>query len=49
MCDTQPIIQWNVYYGVFNVSSNVTQWLPFSQMMTYDQIWFFGNLDLLLR
>lgn len=49
MCDTQPIIQWNVYYGVFNVNSNVTQWLPFSQMMTYDQIWFFGNRALLFR
>ena len=49
MCDAQPIIQWNVYYGVFNVTSSTTQWLPFSQMMTYDQIWFFGNLELLLQ
>jgi hypothetical protein len=43
ICDNQSIIQWNVYYGVFNLTSNVIQWLPFNQMMTYDQIWFFGN------
>ena len=48
ICDSQLSIQWNVYYGFFNSISNVTQWIPFGQMVAYDQIWFFGNNPLFL-
>jgi hypothetical protein len=36
-------ITWNVYQGLLNSSTNVTQWILFNQMIAYQNIWFFGN------
>ncbi|CAF4283183.1 unnamed protein product, partial [Adineta steineri] len=42
-CTTLESIIWNVYQGSSNSSSNVTQWILFNQMNTYENIWFFGR------
>ncbi|CAF1272127.1 unnamed protein product [Adineta ricciae] len=42
-CDIQENITWNIYYGKINSSSNATQWMLFSQMNLYDNIWFYGR------
>ena len=36
-------IQWNIYQGSQNSSSNLTQWILFNQMIYYENIWFFGK------
>ena len=35
-------IQWNIYQGTTNASSNITQWTLFDGMNTYENNWFFG-------
>ena len=42
-CDIQENITWNIYYGEINSSSNAPQWMLFSQLYLYDNIWFFGK------
>jgi hypothetical protein len=39
-------IQWNIYQGSENSSSNLTQWILFNQMISYENIWFFGKFYL---
>ena len=36
-------ITWNIYHGVMNTSTNISQWIRFTQMTTYQNIWFFGK------
>ena len=36
-------IEWNVYQGLYNSSSNTTQWILFNQIDSFDNIWFFGR------
>ena len=42
-CTNVQNIQWNVYQGISNSSSNTTQWILFNQINFYDNIWFFGR------
>ena len=42
-CIDLQSIEWNVYQGIYNSSSNTTQWLLFNQMISYENIWFFGR------
>ncbi|UJR06650.1 hypothetical protein I4U23_010936 [Adineta vaga] len=42
-CSTIYNITWNVYFSLKNSSSNFTQWNLFNQMITYQNIWFFGT------
>lgn len=46
-CSSEINITWNIYYGIMNSSSNVTQWTLFNQTIQYENIWFFGK-DLLI-
>jgi hypothetical protein len=36
-------ITWNIYQGLLNSSTNVTQWILFNQTNAYQNIWFFGK------
>jgi hypothetical protein len=45
-CSQLQNIIWNIYTGLLNSSSNLTQWTLFNSMITYENIWFFGK-DLL--
>ena len=36
-------ITWNLYQGVMNTSTNISQWIRYNQMITYQNIWFFGK------
>lgn len=36
-------ITWNIYQGTMNTSTNTSQWIQITQMMTYQNIWFFGK------
>lgn len=42
-CINVQRIQWNVYQGTNNESSNITQWTLFNAMNTYENHWFFGT------
>ncbi|UJR16862.1 hypothetical protein I4U23_003760 [Adineta vaga] len=42
-CSMIQNIQWTIYYGIRNSSSNVTQWNLFNQTNSYANIWFFGT------
>jgi hypothetical protein len=42
-CTSIQSITWNVYQGFKNGSSTILQWIHFNQMITYQNIWFFGN------
>ena len=42
-CADLQNIQWNIYQGTFNSSSTTTQWMIFDQMISYENIWFFGR------
>ena len=42
-CTNIRNITWNIYQGLLNSSSNVTQWNLFNQMTAYQNIWFFGK------
>ena len=41
-CVSIESIQWRIYQGVENSSANGTQWTLFNQMISYENIWFFG-------
>ena len=41
-------ITWNLYQGVMNTSTNITQWIRYNQMITYKNIWFFGKESFLI-
>ncbi|UJR17142.1 hypothetical protein I4U23_004038 [Adineta vaga] len=41
-CSTVQNIQWRIYYGQRNASSNVTEWILFNKTNIYANIWFFG-------
>ena len=43
ICPSIDKIQWNIYSGVMNFSSQIVQWSLFNQMNQYQNIWFFGN------
>ncbi|UJR09103.1 hypothetical protein I4U23_013350 [Adineta vaga] len=43
VCENLVDIHWNIYKGDSNSSSNSTQWTLFDQMITYENIWFFGS------
>ena len=36
-------ITWNIYQGVMNTSTNISQWIRLNQMNNYQNIWFFGK------
>ncbi|UJR06735.1 hypothetical protein I4U23_011024 [Adineta vaga] len=42
-CSTVETIQWKVYYGIRNTSTNITQWYSFNQTNLYENSWFFGT------
>ncbi|CAF3751894.1 unnamed protein product, partial [Rotaria sp. Silwood1] len=42
-CTNIQNITWNIYQGSDNSSSNTTQWILFNQMISYENIWFFGR------
>ncbi|CAF4254278.1 unnamed protein product [Rotaria sp. Silwood2] len=42
-CTDIQNITWNIYQGLDNSSSNTTQWILFNQMISYENIWFFGR------
>lgn len=42
-CSNIQNISWNIYQEQTNQSSNVTQWILFNQMNSFDSIWFFGR------
>jgi hypothetical protein len=46
-CISIQNITWNIYQGFNNGSNNsssiVVQWTQFNQMITYQNIWFFGK------
>jgi hypothetical protein len=42
-CTTIENIQWNIYQGLINSSSNYTQWNFFNQTNSYENNWFFGG------
>ncbi|CAF0859705.1 unnamed protein product [Rotaria sordida] len=42
ICINIENIRWNVYQGSINSSTNRTQWILFNQMISYENIWFFG-------
>lgn len=42
-CTTIQNIKWNIYQGTINSSLNHTQWDLFNQMISYENIWFFGK------
>jgi hypothetical protein len=44
-CTTIQNITWNIYYGTINSSSNFTKWISFNQMISYQNIWFFGIIS----
>ncbi|CAF3807836.1 unnamed protein product [Rotaria sp. Silwood1] len=43
ICTNIKNIRWNVYQGSANSSANITLWLLFNQMISYENIWFFGS------
>ena len=42
-------ITWNLYQGVMSTSTNTSQWIRYNQMITYENIWFFGNESFLIN
>jgi hypothetical protein len=36
-------ITWNIYQGSMNSSTNIVGWIPFSQMNSLEDVWFFGE------
>ncbi|CAF1347188.1 unnamed protein product [Adineta ricciae] len=42
-CSMVQSVQWKIYRGERNASSNVTQWSLFNQTDLYENIWFFGR------
>ncbi|CAF1615089.1 unnamed protein product [Adineta ricciae] len=42
-CSIVQSVQWKIYRGERNASSNVTQWSLFNQTDLYENIWFFGR------
>ncbi|CAF3980133.1 unnamed protein product [Rotaria sp. Silwood2] len=42
-CTNIQNITWNIYQGSDNSSSNNTRWILFNQMISYENIWFFGR------
>jgi len=42
-CTNIENIQWNIYQGLRNSSSNLTEWILFNEMISYENIWFFGT------
>ncbi|CAF3897839.1 unnamed protein product [Rotaria sordida] len=42
-CTTIQNITWNIYQGSMNSSSNFTKWIQFNQIISYQNIWFFGT------
>jgi REJ domain len=42
-CSNIQTIEWNIYQGQRNSSTNMTQWTPFASIAIYDNIWFFGR------
>jgi hypothetical protein len=42
-CTNLQNITWNIYQGSLNSSLDVAQWILFNQMITYENIWFFGK------
>jgi hypothetical protein len=42
-CPDVRNITWNIYEGVMNTSTDTVRWIPFNQMITYQNIWFFGK------
>ena len=47
-CTSLLNITWNIYQGVINTSTNITQWIRYNQMTNYKNIWFFGKESLLI-
>ncbi|CAF5126968.1 unnamed protein product, partial [Rotaria sp. Silwood1] len=43
ICTNIKNIRWNVYQGSANSSANITLWFLFNQMISYENIWFFGS------
>ena len=41
-------ITWNLYQGVMNTSTNISQWIRYNQMIAYENIWFFGKESLII-
>ena len=47
-CSSIENITWNIYQGLINSYMNIIQWIPFNQMTSYLNTWFFGrNLHLI--
>ena len=42
-CQSIVSIQWNVYQGMFNATSNVSRWVLFPSIDLYENQWFFGK------
>jgi hypothetical protein len=41
-CTTIKNIKWNIHYALMNSSSNLSQWILFELMTSFEDIWFFG-------
>jgi hypothetical protein len=37
------LIQWNIYYGLMNFSTNIVQWTLLDNITSHKNVWFFGN------
>jgi hypothetical protein len=42
-CTQIQNINWTIYQGVINSSSNFTQWNLFDQIISYENVYFFGG------
>ena len=42
-CGNIQTIEWNIYQGERNSSTNMIQWTPFASIAIYDNLWFFGR------
>ncbi len=42
-CTEIQNIKWNIYQGIMNLSSNITEWNLFNNTISYENIWFFGS------
>lgn len=44
ICVTNHRIDWNIYQGSQNLSSNTTEWILINNTQLYSNVWLFGIL-----
>jgi hypothetical protein len=40
---SNPLIEWNIYYGISNLTNKITQWTMLDNKTQYMDSWFFGK------